>query len=129
MPKQKERDLQKAEFARRLERHMNDKGWTQAELARAASQYIPKGEEFRRDNVSVYLNKLALPRPKQLNAIAKALGVTPDDLLPGVRHAGQAMPYSMHPVAEEAGMAWLQVDMKVKMRTALAVLAMLDGNG
>jgi transcriptional regulator with XRE-family HTH domain len=126
VPKHNERDLQKAEFARRLERLMNDKGWNQSDVARAASQHLPKGEDFRRDSVHTYLNQLAIPRPKQLNALAKAFGVTPDDLLPGVRHAGETMPYSMQPVMGEAGKAWLRVDMKVSMRTALAVLAMLD---
>jgi transcriptional regulator with XRE-family HTH domain len=127
--KPNERDLLKAEFAKRLSKHLADKGWSQADLARAAEKYLPKGETFRRDNVSVYLNRTALPRQKQLVAIAKALGVTPADLLPGVNTSGREdtkMPYSMRPVDGEPGQAWLQVDMQVPMRKALAVLSLLD---
>lgn len=125
MPKPNDRDLLKAEFAQRLSRHLADKGWNQSDLARAAERFLPKGEEFRRDNVSVYLNKMALPRPKQLNAMAKALGIDPNDLLPGHDHA-EKLPYSMRN-ADEDGYSWLQVDMKVPMRTALAVLSLLEG--
>ena len=127
MPKANERDLVKAEFASRLARHLEDRSWNQSDLARAAGKFLPKGETFRRDNIHVYLNELALPRPKQLMAIAKALGIKPEDLLPGVSHA-EKLPYSMRPVSDEPNMSWLQVDMKVPMRKALAVLSLLEGD-
>jgi hypothetical protein len=119
-----ENELLKAEFAARLARHLEQRGWNQSDLARAAQMHLPKGETFRRDNVHVYLNKLALPRPKHLTAIAKALNVKPEDLLPSVRHA-EKLPYSMRPVADDPKSSWLQVDMKVGMSTALAVLQLL----
>jgi transcriptional regulator with XRE-family HTH domain len=123
--KPNERDLIKAEFAKRLQRHLDDRGWNQSDLARAASAYLPKGQEFRRDNISVYLKKLALPRPKQLQAIAKALRVEAEDLIPGIEHDG-GLPYSMRN-SDTPGKAWLHVDMKVPMRVALQVLSLLDG--
>lgn len=126
MPKPSPRDLLKREFSNRLSKILADRSWSQADLARAAEKHLPKGEEFRRDNVNVYVRGLALPRPKQLNAIAKALGMTAEDLLPGGAREGASLPYSMRPVDGDAGHAWLQVDMKVPMRKALAVLAMLD---
>lgn len=120
-----ERDLTRAEFARRLAKHMDDKSWNQSDMARAAERYLPKGESFRRDSISTYLNQLAVPRPKHLNAIAKALGVTPEDLLPGVSTA-EKLPYSMRPVSDEPGMAYLTVDMKISTNTALAVLGLIN---
>lgn len=123
MPKN-ERDLRKADFAKRLARHLEQRGWNQSDLARAAEKFLPKGETFRRDSVSTYLNQLALPRPKQLNALAKALQVEPGDLLPGVSHT-EKLPYSMRPADGEPNMSWLSVDMKVPMRKALAVLSIL----
>lgn len=108
---------------------MADRGWSQADLARAAEKHLPKGEEFRRDNVSVYVNEVALPRPKQLNALAKALGMTPADLMPGASGttgAAVKMPYSMRPMESDPRRAWLQVDMEVPMSKALAVLSLLD---
>lgn len=124
MPRLSERDIVKAEFATKLGRLLADKGWNQSDLARAAEKHLPKGEVFRRDSVSTYLKKTALPRAKQLNALAKALGVTTEDLLPNSDFT-EKMPYSMRP-ADEAGHAWLQVDMKVPMGTALAVLSLLN---
>lgn len=111
------------EFARRLARHMEDRGWNQSDMARAASKYLPKGQEFRRDNIHVYLTKGVIPRPKQLVAIAKALGVDPADLQDGIGHA-ERLPYSMKP-SDEPGKAWLHVDMKVPVHVALSVLGML----
>ena len=98
MPKPNQRDQLKAEFATRLGRLLTEKGWNQSDLARAASQHLPKGEEFRRDNIHVYLNETALPRPKQLNAIAAALNVAAEDLLPGVAHAKGSMPVAMRAI-------------------------------
>lgn len=126
VPKPNERELLKAEFATRLGRLMSEKGWSQSDRARHASQFLPKGEEFRRDNVHVYLNQLALPRPKQRDALAKALGVDPEELLPGEGHTKNNMPVAMRAIPDEPGMAWLSVDKKVTMRTALAVLALLE---
>lgn len=125
MPKPNERDLLKAEFAGRLKRLMEDKGWNQSDLARAASKYLPKGEEFRRDSISCYLNRLQIPRAQHLNAVAKAFGVEARDLLPEPTMA-KDMPYSMRPVLDDPSQSWLQVDMKVPMSTALAVLALLN---
>lgn len=125
MPKLSERDLVKSDFAKRLGRLLADKGWNQSDLARAAEKHLPKGETFRRDSVSTYLKKTALPRPMALNAIAKALGVTPDDLLPNSDFS-EKTPYSMRPVVDEPGQSWLSVDMKVPMGTALAVLSLLN---
>lgn len=126
MPRPDERDHLKAELSARLVREMTTRSWTQADLARAAERHMPKGEEFRRANVSSYVNKLALPRPKQLTALAKALGMDPRDLLPGGSASEDRLPFSMHPAKDEPGMAWLQVDTKVSMRTALAILGMLE---
>lgn len=128
MPKPNERDLVRAEFSNRLAKILADRGWNQSDLARAAEKHLPKGEHFRRDNVSAYLNKISLPRPRQLVAMAKALGMSPNDLLPSVGSSGRtvSMPYSMRPVDGVPGRAWLQVDMEVPMSRALAVLSILD---
>lgn len=124
--KPSEYDPQKAEFARLLGKKMEDRGWNQSDLARAAEKFLPKGQKFRRDNIHVYLNQVALPRPKQLIAIAKALDMSPEELLPGVQHARTEPSYSMQPVIGEPGKAHLRVTMKVPMRTALAVLSILE---
>ena len=119
-------DPRKAEFAKRLAEAMEDRGWNQSELARAAAKHLPEDQEFRRDNVHVYLSQRALPRPKQLVALAKALGMSPEKLLPGVQHARTDPPWSMEPVIGEPGKAHLRVAVRVPMRTALEILTILE---
>ena len=72
------RDLNVA-FAKRLQKAMDAKGWSQADLARQASVFLePKGDkpvEITRDNISKYMNGKMIPRGDRLAAMAKALGV------------------------------------------------------
>ena len=120
-------EMKRAAFAARIDRLLRDKGWNQSDLARAASQYLPKGEEFRRDNVHVYINGRSLPRKKHLTALAKALGVPEDDLLPNAEGGAKHTPaFHMQSIPDEPGFAWLTVNMKVSNRKALSVLAILE---
>lgn len=70
------------EFARRLHRLLAEKGWNQSELARRASAYMPDGMRLGRDSVSQWMNRPSTPDPVRLEAVAKALGVRPIDLVP-----------------------------------------------
>jgi transcriptional regulator with XRE-family HTH domain len=78
-----------AEFARRLQGRMVAKGWNQSELARRATDCLPKptdgqvqGHALGRDRISSYLRGKYLPRPDGLAALCKALKCDPSDLLP-----------------------------------------------
>lgn len=74
----------KRHLAKRLQAVMLEKGWNQSEVARRAAKFMPD-KTFGRDNVSKYLmlgKSGALPTPIHLNALAKALGLRPDDLMP-----------------------------------------------
>lgn len=68
------RDMAKQEFGRKLLALLQEKGWNQSDLARAA--------DMGRDNISCYVRGRTLPDPKSLAKVAKALGVKPQDLLP-----------------------------------------------
>jgi transcriptional regulator with XRE-family HTH domain len=64
-------------------------GWSQAELSRRATAYLPRvaegqtqGHSLGRDRISSYIRGKYLPRPEALEAIAKALQCKPSDLLP-----------------------------------------------
>lgn len=79
----------KNEFARRLEARRVELGWNQSELARRASEHLPKpakgqkqGHSVGRDQISHYTRAVSLPRPEVLRALAKALGCEPRDLVP-----------------------------------------------
>ncbi len=69
------------EFGRKLFRLMVDKQWNQSDLDRAAAKYMPN-KKFGRDNVSGYVRGLRLPSPVRLHALARALDVPTDVLLP-----------------------------------------------
>lgn len=77
------------EFAKRLQARIIALGWTQSELSRRATMYLPKaakgqvqGHSLGRDRISSYVRGKYLPRPEALAAIAKALKCEPEDLLP-----------------------------------------------
>lgn len=53
---------------------MLDRGWNQSELARRSG--------LGRDSVSTYIRGQVLPEPKNLKALADALGIQAHDLLP-----------------------------------------------
>lgn len=121
------RDQIKRDFAKRLQDAMFAKGWNQAELARRASAHT-KGKRFGRDNVSNYMRARALPGPLHLAAMAKALGVKPDDLLPtrGVSSADSDKPPFAVQTLED-GNVWLRVNQSVPPDVALKVMALLQG--
>lgn len=80
------------EFARRIQKLMAEKGWNQSELARAASKFMPDKKEMGRFSISNYVRGNTIPRPDHLIALAQALNVKPQDLLPtrGVPGIGPA---------------------------------------
>jgi transcriptional regulator with XRE-family HTH domain len=67
-------EITKIEFGRKLQQLHIDRGWNQSDLARAAG--------LGRDAISTYINGRSFPEPKSLRALADALQVPPDDLLP-----------------------------------------------
>lgn len=111
-------------FARRLQRTMISKGWTQSELARRAAQHTPD-KRMIRDNISKYIRGKVLPGPIHLAALCKALGVDPDTLLPArASSAGQEHP-AMSIQNLQNGNAWLRVNQAVPMPVALKVATLL----
>lgn len=66
-------DLDVAELLRRRE----NKGWTQRDLADACKA---AGQPFHYSRISMYESGKAVPRPKNLVAIATVLDCQPDDL-------------------------------------------------
>jgi transcriptional regulator with XRE-family HTH domain len=122
----------KAEFARRLQTAMVAKGWNQSELARRATEHLPKpaagqkrGHAIGRDLISHYVRAAMLPGPTNLEAMAKALGVKSADLLPaGVPSAsGEAAPFEVRGMAD--GRLYLRIARTVSAETGMKILALL----
>lgn len=74
-------------FGRRLQAAMVRQGWNQVDMARFATAKIPnnKGKDKRkigRDNIGLYLRGATFPNPIYLQAIAGALGMPVEKLVP-----------------------------------------------
>jgi transcriptional regulator with XRE-family HTH domain len=119
------------EFARRLQAAMVRKGWNQSELARRASEHMPKsearGSSIERSAISGYVKGKALPWPARLAAIAKALDVKETDLLPPELMEGggapEPSPFAMKDVG--GGRMSLQINRTVSTQTAMAIVQLL----
>ena len=113
------------DFARRLQNALNDKGWTQAELARRMAPLL-KESRVGRDNISKYVRGKVLPLPPHLEAMAKALGIESRELLTsrGTQSGNEELaPRAMRYVGE--GRVWAQINQTMKESTALKLFQML----
>jgi transcriptional regulator with XRE-family HTH domain len=118
------------EFGRTLQRHLNERGWTQAELARRMAPLM-KGSRIGRDNISKYIRGKVLPLPPALEAMAKVLEVEPNDLLPSRATratAGEHAPIGLRDLGD--GRAWLEIHVSQELpwATALKVIGLLRGD-
>lgn len=116
------------DFGRKLEKAIADKGWNQAELARAASKFLAGEKEFRRDSISLYVRGMQFPGPTRLRALCKALGVHESDLVQEALAATQDTP----PIGMKTmtnGNVFLQINQEVPMNLALKIAGMLETAG
>ena len=125
LPMNAPKDAVKVEFARRLQSAMLAKGWRQSDLAREAGRHM-KEKTFGRDSVSLYIRGMSLPGPLHLEALCKALGARPEDLLPtrGMPSAGEAIP-ALDVREMSDGKVWLRVNQAVPWPMAIKVLEIL----
>ncbi len=123
----------RGEFARRLQNAMIQKGWSQSDLARFATQHLPKptpGQKrgnsgIRRDLISRYIAGIMLPNPVILDALAKALDVEPGDLMPPVVPGVRTDPAPFEFRAMPDGRVFVRVAQPVSRQTARKILDLL----
>jgi transcriptional regulator with XRE-family HTH domain len=122
-------------FARRLEAARIAKGWNMSELAREASRHLPtpkrgqkQGKGVTRDLISNYTRAKMRPRPEYLEAIAKALDMTREELMPS--SPGAAPPPDQFPAMtlnqQEDGRAWIRLNRALSMPAALAIIEIVQ---
>jgi hypothetical protein len=70
------------EMSLRLNRLMDDRGWSRADLTRAASKFMPEGGRFGPDNTSNFVDGKRRPTKPFVIAMCKAFGVEEDAFLP-----------------------------------------------
>lgn len=128
-------DAIKQDFARRLQKALVNSGLNQSELAREASKFMPKGRGtedepgMTRDLISKYIRAKILPGHVGLNALAKALRMKPEELLPsrgGSYSDAEAAAFDMRDVGE--GKVWLRVNQAVPMPIALKIAGLLNSD-
>ena len=113
--------LAKDEFARRLYKLMLEKGWRQSDLARAA--------DLPRNAISVYMRGASLPNDESLRALAKALEVDPDKLLPNrvessIDRAHPELEFRVSPADPKT--AWIRINRSVSTALAIKIMALLE---
>jgi len=100
------------EFARRLQAALNERGWTQSELARRVAPLL-KHSRIGRDNISKYVRGKVLPLPAALDAIARVLELRSQDLLPvRASAASEHPPISIRDMGDNET-AWLQINQQL----------------
>lgn len=115
------RSASKEEFAKRLYQRMQEKGWTQSQLARYAG--------INRDAVSTYIRARSLPSPESLGKLAKCLGCKPEELMPNYFEAAaqeQTSRIELRDVHGEDGYMWLKVNMRLPKDVAIKVFMLIN---
>ncbi|MEM8773848.1 MAG: helix-turn-helix transcriptional regulator [Pseudomonadota bacterium] len=115
-------------LSKRLKQELELRNWTQAELARRASQHLPGGD-ISRDNISNYIREKVLPGPAFLVAIAKALGTTKEDLVPDYDSARSKVFAHAPPTdVKDAGNnnAFLRINRQLPWPVVVDILALIN---
>ncbi|MEP6827960.1 MAG: helix-turn-helix domain-containing protein [Aestuariivirga sp.] len=129
MTKYATREAAALDFAQRLQTRMIDKGMTQSDLMRATNKLLPVGHSMSRDSVSKYLRGRNIPNPIYITAIARALGMKPDDLLPSrgpLTREGSSDALAPFKMTEQGdGNVWVSINMAVPWGTALKLMELV----
>lgn len=112
------------DFAKRLINTRSDRGMSQIDLANRASGYLPPTRSFSRASISRYEAGENLPGSATLAALAKALSVEPDDLLPRRIAATPRSPMLME--EDASGLIKISIDTRVEPETAMKIFALLQ---
>lgn len=117
----------KFEFGQRLQKALNDRNWSQADLARQVERIT--GEPMGRDAVSTYINGRSFPTPASLNRLCKALDMTREELFPNaLMNAPQdeQPAFEMRAVAGQPGQAWVRVSGMMSFETATEIARLFN---
>jgi transcriptional regulator with XRE-family HTH domain len=137
-------------FAKNVKSAIPHAGITQSELAARASHYLPEDKVISKQTISHYVNGLVIASPRNLLAVAKVLGVKPNELDPApevnwlsleANDIFKKLPDTRLPGPTKAGvegkqkvsldvvdgMASIRIEAMVPLDTALKIIALVDG--
>ena len=119
--------MSKKEFGRHLQRLLNDRNWSQADLAREVLAVT--GKRMGRDAVSTYINGRSFPTPASLNRLCRAFGIPREELLPSVlvnTTKDQHLAFGMRVTSSQPGKAWVEVNRAMSFDTATEIARLLS---
>lgn len=113
--------IRKQEFGRRLYDQLLKQRLNQSDLARKSG--------LGRDSISQYVRGRSVPTPQNLEKMAEALGIEPDDLFPN--YSAQAIAiedptFQLRAVDGDSSQMWLTINQRVSTAKAMAVMAALN---
>lgn len=120
--------IAKQEFGRRVFKLMIAKGWNQSDLARAVYGKGPDGYALGRDSISTYIRGRSFPEPVNLTKLAKALGVTEDQLLPNAAESAidnEIPAFELRAAAGHPDRAWVRLNRMMSFTTAAKIAELL----
>lgn len=114
-------------FAQKLRRAIVERGWTQADLGRRATEHMAQGT-ISRNSISRYVSGKELPGDNRLSAIASALGMKPEELIDlGANRISSRMGAKVSVEDLGNGMTWVRINQEVPWAAALKILDILKG--
>lgn len=125
--------LEVENFARKLHKHMVERGMSQSDLARAAfgTTTDPRGYTVARsrDRISSYLRGASLPDPINLQKIADALGINKEELAPDLTASAverENPELALTAIAGHSDKVLLRVNKLVPLQVAARVISMIS---
>lgn len=115
------------EMGSRLEKLMDARNWSRADLTRAAAKFMPEGGRFGPDNTSNFVNGKRKPTRPFLIAMCRALGVKEEDILPPLLTQGtvQAVPL-LTQVPGKKDRYRLVIDREFSLKESLRLVEILE---
>lgn len=119
--------MSKQEFGRRLQQLLDERMWSQSDLARRVEEVT--GRKMGRDAVSTYINGRSFPTPTSLNQLCQAFGMTREELFPNavINATRDEHPaFEMRAAAGDPGRAWVRVNRLMSFETAAEIARLLN---
>jgi transcriptional regulator with XRE-family HTH domain len=123
--------LEMKRFAQRVQALRNEQGLSQSDLARLiwgeqTDKLTGRRSAKNRDRISCYERGKSLPDPHNLQELAKALGVPPEELLPDRIGTTTERENPEVSIVTVAGRVHLRINKLVSFDEATAIMAVLN---
>lgn len=119
----------KQEFGRRLQALLDERGWRQSDLMRKTIEADPEERGLKRDAISTYINGRSFPTPMSLNLLARAFGITKEELFPNaaINAMNDENPaLEMRQAQGHPGQAWVRINRMMPFDVAAQIVVLIN---